>query len=326
MDRNIQILWALKSNCNMRCRYCYFSKEESNNLSYDNKNDLDINKILQVIKNFNKIKRVFIAGGEPLIYNDTFELIKILKEQKCQVVLCTNGLLLNSKIILQKLIDLKIDAISISLDSYDENYTNFWRQSLKKENVFGNVVTGISKLIKIKDEQRSKLKVGIYSVLTKNNISHLEKTYTFINNLGVDYYVFQPVSLEHNNKYYMYSLNVNNKSELKEAVIRLKEMNLKCKLPNDKYLEMLIETLDENKTYLEQCICKNNLYFITPDGLIWNCPSSKYINTISANFDKSILDVFELNYFNKHISELSCNLYSKDCINVYQLINFDEFL
>ena len=127
IDKMNTILWALSSKCNFGCKYCYlkFEKENNpiNNKNTENNADVNDKIVINFIKKLEeyKIKRVFIAGAEPLSNPEkTFDIIKKIKGFNIQVVLCTNGYLINK--FYKEIIATGVDAVSISLDSYKKEY------------------------------------------------------------------------------------------------------------------------------------------------------------------------------------------------------------
>ena len=183
------ILWALNSKCSFHCKYCYLDFSEDNN-PINNKNtvnSININDecIFEFIRKLEKyqITRVFIAGAEPLSNpQKTLEIIKRIKNYNVQVVLCTNGYLIDKYY--KEIIESKVDALSISLDSYKKDYNDKYRQYPTDDGV-DRVIKGI-KILK----NLSNIKIGIYTVLTRLNLEDLEQTYKFVSDLKVDYYIF----------------------------------------------------------------------------------------------------------------------------------------
>ena len=208
MDKGISLLWALRSKCNFNCKYCYlsFPKEENpvkDRVELVEKEDLTLDEMLEFVSKFreNDINRVFIAGAEPLSWNKTLQVVQRIKEVGCEVVLCTNGYALKDKTLCEKVIRLNIDAISISLDSYDYKYNDEYRE-YPGGNGWQIVVDAIKNLIRERDQKKGKTQIGIYSVITKLNISHLKSTYDFVSKVGADYYVFQPIFLNQSSDLY----------------------------------------------------------------------------------------------------------------------------
>ena len=319
------ILWALNSKCSFHCKYCYLDFEEENN-PINNKNsinnmDISDEQIFKFIDklNKNKIARIFIAGAEPLSNpRKTFEIIKKIKQYNIQVILCTNGYLVDKYY--QEIIESKVDALSISLDSYKKEYNDKYRQ-YPADDGFDRVVKGI-KILK----NFSNVKIGIYTVLTKLNLSDLEQIYKFASELKVDYYIFQPIFLNKGTELFeKLSLNEKNISELKNTISKMYKNNTTTKLPNQGYVKMMIESIENHNKCIYNCFAGNRLFFITPDGVIHACPSSKMIpkETTSIKIsDTNLEDIF----IGKKLKIKKCNNFSEDCVNMWQLMAFDEIL
>ncbi|MCM8756729.1 MAG: radical SAM protein [Candidatus Omnitrophica bacterium] len=90
-----------------------------------NKNDSELSldewkNTLEQLKE-NNIREVVFSGGEPFLRGDLLEIISYAKTLKFKVGIITNGYLLE-RVILDKLIDLGVDSISISLDGDEEQF------------------------------------------------------------------------------------------------------------------------------------------------------------------------------------------------------------
>lgn len=107
--RDVTLLWALRSACNLGCTYCYFGTIEEHRasppagagtLSHLSPDDLAITDIEAFAGTLpgSAVKRIFIAGGEPLIWPRTLDIAAMIKAAGIQVVLCTNGIPLNGRI------------------------------------------------------------------------------------------------------------------------------------------------------------------------------------------------------------------------------------
>ncbi|NQV17417.1 MAG: radical SAM protein [Armatimonadetes bacterium] len=73
------------AGCNLRCKYC------DTKFSYDTKFSLESEEILQKIKKYYPVKLVEITGGEPLLQNEIYDLIKSLHKNNFKILLETNG-------------------------------------------------------------------------------------------------------------------------------------------------------------------------------------------------------------------------------------------
>ncbi len=121
--------------CNFRCSYCMPDDTvlESHTLSIE---DIEL-----ISYNLNKlgITKVKLTGGEPLVRNDISQIVTILKT-KCnikEVTLTTNGVLLDKHLAALEAADL--DAVTISIDTLNEDDFN----NLVKREQFTTVVNNI---------------------------------------------------------------------------------------------------------------------------------------------------------------------------------------
>jgi len=305
----IIILWALGSKCNLKCKYCYFGI-----LNYKALNsrtpDITTETTIKFIKKINKkIRFVCLAGGEPLLNKDIYKILKALKKKGISVIISSNGTLL-TKQISNKLINYGLDAIFISLDSCNK------KDNDKLRGGFNSVVRGINNIIEVKKRQKSKIKVGVYSVMTRDNIKDLVETMDFSINLSVDYFVFQPVWLPKNHDLYN-KLTLTKKQEIqvKNIIKEAKKRSNKIFIPSDKYLNLLEKNyFKKDTTCVNNCFGGNNLFFIDPKGNIYDCPSSYKIKNTS--YSKNIKDK-NLPFNNKQSGK--CDSFSIDCLPMWEL-------
>jgi 7-carboxy-7-deazaguanine synthase len=90
------------SGCNLRCTFC------DTRYAYEEGKEMSINEILKEITKYN-CQFVCITGGEPLLQEDIYELIKTLLERNYYIIIETNG-----SISIEKLV--KYNKLVISLD------------------------------------------------------------------------------------------------------------------------------------------------------------------------------------------------------------------
>ena len=72
------------TGCNLRCRYC------DTTYAYEEGNDIPIESILTTVKKFS-CNLIEVTGGEPLIQDETPDLISALLDKGYTVLLETNG-------------------------------------------------------------------------------------------------------------------------------------------------------------------------------------------------------------------------------------------
>lgn len=313
------VLWAMHGYCKYACSYCYFRNIQ--NLSKDFCLEVGVERIVNQFYNAG-VQRVFLAGAEPLQYNDIFGCIKLLKEKGIEVILCTNGYDL-TETVCEQITDCMPDGVSVSLDSYKKEYNDAYR-GYPNGNGMETVVSGIKRLVSKAELYDSKMKIGIYTVLTKVNLQDLCLTFEYAQNLNVDYFVFQPVylSAEDEEKEKL-SLNRMDYKVLRDEIEKMKiiqhKTKYKTKLPSEQYIDILLKML-QNPQFKPKCSFSGRfLKFVTYDGWVYKCPSEggrreaeHILNLNKQSFENSDEDV--------------CKFFNEDCVNMWQLMNFDSFL
>ena len=301
------LLWAIKDNCPYQCKYCYLKFDKDHNPFIKDNNKEEQASILKKVKEINT-NFIFLAGAEPLLIPNIIETISELKNKGKKVVVCTNAIDIKNDILFQ-LLELNVDAISISLDSNTKEYNDKYRV----EGSFNKIIKNIKFLI----QNRNKTKVGIYSVLTKENYKDLEKiTEYYLNELNIDYFIYQPVTLPLNHELYdELTISKNDVKFLKKQLKSIRIYKNKIYLPSKKYNKLMIKGILRKK--LRKCFIKNNFLFLMPDGIVCKC---------SCFIFKGITKKF-LNEKNQNFKRYKCcDCFSEECSNIYQLINFDEVM
>ena len=205
MIRDVTLLWALRSPCHLACRYCYFGDLEEDRLSppagvgqlsHLSRNDApitDINAFLSSVGQ-SAVRRVFLAGGEPLNWQHALAIAEVLKDAGVEVIICTNGIPLNRPQIADQLIGLGIDAVSVSVDSADPGHHDRYRPSRTGRHGWTEVISGIRQLLAARGASAVP-KIGVYTVITRRNVPEIVQVAELAAQLGADYFVPQPVSL-----------------------------------------------------------------------------------------------------------------------------------
>ena len=307
---DIIILWALGLKCNLRCKYCYFGIP--GNKTFNPKTPATTtDSAIKFIKKINKkIRFVCLAGGEPLLNKDIYKILKALKKRKIPVIISSNGILL-TKQNSDKFINYGLDAIFISLDSCNKEDND------KLRGGFNSVVQGINNIVEAKKKQKSKIKIGVYSVITKQNLKELVKTLDFVIGQRVDYFVFQPIWLPENHSLQKeLTLTKKQVASVKKLIKETRERSAKILIPSNKYLNLLEKNFFKRdaRCQINNCFGGKGLFFIDPRGDVYDCPSSYKIN--STPHPKNIKDRnFQFN--SRQIGR--CNLFSTDCLPMWEL-------
>ncbi|MGH3922051.1 MAG: radical SAM protein, partial [Pseudonocardiaceae bacterium] len=300
--RDVTLLWALRSPCNLGCTYCYFGTIEDHRLdpptqpgqlSHISRGDLsfaDIEAFLRTIGD-SDIARVFLAGGEPLIWPQTLTVVEMLKAAGVAVVICTNGIPLNRAEISERIVALGVDSVSVSLDSVDAEHNDRYRPSRNSIHGLADVVSGIRRLIDAR-AGRATPRVGLYSVITRRNIPAVHEVATFAAGLGLDYYVPQPISLAPEHVLHdELSLSQQDVPALIAALDELYQAGLPIRLPDRSYASQFSATVSTPTPGLvAACFGGHTLFFIEPDGSVWDCPSGHKVAATPPSLHRSIRD------------------------------------
>lgn len=133
-------------------------------------------KIIDEIVN-SGIKKVTISGGEPLCTNNFLEVLEYMNKQNLEIILHTNGLLINEELA-QKIAPL-ISRISLTIDAIN---TNTQIQMRKTDKITSHTID----LIKLFHNLNTP--VNIKTLITKINKNEIEKIGEILKNLPIAYW------------------------------------------------------------------------------------------------------------------------------------------
>jgi len=331
----ISLLWGLRSHCASHgCLYCYFGTisehreqlpTEPGVLSHLSPNDLTAAEVLDFAETLadSPVGRVFLAGGEPLLWKPIIKLIEILKAGGTEVVVCTSGVALNRPEIREPLVGLGVDAVSVSLDSADPIHNDQWRPPRREGDGWEAVVTGVSALIKTRGPL-ARPKVGIYSVITRRNLADVVAVPELAVALGCDYAVPQPISLDPGHPLAdQLSLAPDQLPELNALFAELYAAPLPLVLPARSYPGQVASAVAKPTGFVPGCFGGDSLYFVEPDGTLWDCPSSLKIAATPPRHHRSIKGARARELFPAPSGcGADCGLFSVDCVNMWPLTTF----
>ena len=340
MIRDVTLLWALRSPCHLACRYCYFGDLEEDRLSppagagqlsHLSRNDApitDINAFLSSVGQ-SAVRRVFLAGGEPLNWQHALAIAEVLKDAGVEVIICTNGIPLNQPQIADQLIGLGIDAVSVSVDSADPGHHDRYRPSRTGRHGWTEVISGIRRLLAARGAAAVP-KIGVYTVITRHNVPAIVQVAELAAQLGADYFVPQPVSLSADHQLHKeLSLRPGDRAAVTAALTALYRRSLSLALPAADYPDRFAATIaTEDLLPVKGCFGGHTLYFIEPDGSVWDCPSSYKIAATPPGKRRTILGHHAAELFGAVRSSCpsDCVLASRDCVNMWPLMGFDRII
>ncbi len=173
----------LTGRCNLRCRHC-FEWNENGFLTGDPScadNDIPIEKIAECLEYTRPAgTRLYLWGGEPLVYKHFHELCMMLKEDPRHTTVCTNGLLIEEH--LDDLLDISENLVLlISLDGLKEI-----NDSIRGRGTFDRVVSNIKHLRALADEGRFLGEVSVCCVMSDGMAGRLYEFCEFMEDLGIN--------------------------------------------------------------------------------------------------------------------------------------------
>lgn len=254
-DSQKVIEWGITSKCNLRCKHCYMGSDihtQYEDLNYEDKIEL-ANRISKQANN------VVISGGEPLLLNNLFEILKIMTPS-CNVFLATNGTIYNDETV-KKIKEAGVKSVQVSIDYLEEDLHDEFRGvkgSWKKSMQFINAVINAG------------IPVITCMTVMKNNYKSIEKYVRTMKSIGVNFVYltrFTPVGV--GKKY--------------------KDLAIKGEAEKDFLVNYLKPLLQTNKEYVSTNIPQWNLYvgtmsedsvgcsmghmlFINSSGIVSPCP------------------------------------------------------
>jgi len=282
----------ITNRCNAKCKFCFRGNQ-------DKTLELSTDKWKETLL---ELKSLFcyglqISGGEPLIREDSLEIIKFARKHGFSVVLTTNGTLLTEEQI-DTLSELYIERIIVSVHSLDNE--------INKEIMGYNYE--VENLIKsIKMMVNRNIRVVISIVLNKYNIDEFNDFEDFFKNIGV-YSVNAAIMHASHNK----QNNVNLLNDL---------------LPTDEQIRVFYKK-NPNRLYEQDktgfvCSGGRENISIDPDGSVFPCSQAriKFGNLISEDLNDIIKKSSTRNLINmiKWEQFTQCNkcVYSKWCDHCY---------
>jgi MoaA/NifB/PqqE/SkfB family radical SAM enzyme len=330
--RDVTLLWALRSPCAFACPHCYFGTIEDHKatmpaqagaLSHLSRADLSAQDLADFARTLPRspVGRVVIAGGEPLDWPGTLELISLIKDAGCQVVVATNGIPLTRPQVTDRLVGLGVDGVSVSLDSADPAANDQMRPSRSGRFGYHDVLAGIRTLLQARGAQPSP-KVGIYTVVTRQRPHEVTAVAQLAASLGVDYYIPQPISLPPGHQlFHQLAHTPADKEAAGAQLARLYRDPAGLALPDPSYLSRFLTAIStQDSGHVPRCFGGAQLFFAEPDGSVWDCPSDRRIAATPPGQRRSIRGSDARTLFAARPACTDCSLFSRDCVNMWPLV------
>lgn len=220
------LLLFVTDRCNLRCRMCGVCNR-ANSSQGDELTTEEYHRLLSSAAQKLGTTLISISGGEPLLRNDIFDIIRFATEAGLAVHICTNGVLLTTERAM-KLREAGVAAVSISLDSPDASQHDF----LRGQGTFASTVEAIALLRKT----APKIQVGINYLITRLNYHCMNEMVDLAETLDVQQIKFAPI---HTNLLHRFKaksefeelyFTPDELDDLQKAITGLKKRIKKCSL------------------------------------------------------------------------------------------------
>ena len=268
-------IWKINSDCNLRCKHCYFYGSEK----YSTKNDLSFDEICNVINQISElgIAEIRLTGGEVFLHKDIFRIIKFIKAKGLSVIITTNGTLITNKLAkdLSKIINPYVDIVRVSLDGA----TSATHDITRGTGVFEKAINSI-KLLK-----QNNIKVFVPSVITSKNVNELADLYNFLNKIKVNQLTLTkivPMNFSQNDLIPSFEDLIYNSARMYEQIKDTDFITVDNRLftsynflqdENAKKLLYKFAELNTRKEFNLECHCNpDKSFYIDADGTVYLCP------------------------------------------------------
>jgi heme b synthase len=253
------VAWELTRNCNLNCIHCRAAASKGPHAG-----ELDLPECKIIIDQISAFSSptVILTGGEPLMREDIFDIIKYGTEKGLRLVMAINGTLLTEEKA-RRMKDGGIRRVSLSLDGRDEGSHDAFRGV---KGSFDSVLKAAAILTKVD------LPFQINTTVTRLNVADLPAIYELVNSIGaVAWHVFLLVPVgrgrglkgkELNTKAYEDVLNWLYDIEKKNEI----EMKVTC-APH--YYRIVKEKGDTPKS--AGCLAGKSFMFISHKGVAQPC-------------------------------------------------------
>lgn len=163
------VTWDIVGRCNLQCIGCpYHTPLKSHNPPIRDFSFEVFQRLCEELRELDTCTLVFQGSGEPFLHPDLFRMIQTAKKNGFEVVILTNGTLLNRDIC-EQLLYSKPDTLKVSLwatsqKEFEQNYPG------TPKHVFSRIVEGLSTLSDLKKVKGASVpEIILYFVINRNN-------------------------------------------------------------------------------------------------------------------------------------------------------------
>jgi AdoMet-dependent heme synthase len=168
------ISWNMTLRCNLKCAHCYINAEGPKTTTEELSTDaakMLIHQITEVSKPL-----LILSGGEPLLREDIYEIIKYGADRGLRMGMGSNGMLIDDEVA-KKLKEAGMWTVAISLDSNIPEHHDKFRGV---EGCWQHAVDAIKAL------KKAGIQVQVNCTVTQQNYDEVDDVMALAENLGVE--------------------------------------------------------------------------------------------------------------------------------------------
>jgi radical SAM protein with 4Fe4S-binding SPASM domain len=170
--------WELTLACNLRCRHCGSSAENSRD------DELTLDEAISICDQFPEllVQEVNFTGGEPLLRKDWMKLATHLRKLSIKTKVLTNGLVIDANVI-DQMIKVGIAGIGISLDGLKSTHEYI----RGRKGLFRETMNGIELVIE------AGIPLTLITTVNALNIKQLPSLFGILKTIGIRSWQIQPI-------------------------------------------------------------------------------------------------------------------------------------
>ena len=168
------ISWNMTLKCNLKCSHCYINAKETDAIT----NELSTDAAKMLIHQICEVSKplLILSGGEPLLRDDVYEIIKYGADRGLRMGMGSNGMLIDDEVA-RKLKEAGMWTVAISLDSsIPERHDEF--RGVK--GCWEHAVNAIKAL------KKAGIEVQVNCTVTQQNYDEVDDVMALAESLGVE--------------------------------------------------------------------------------------------------------------------------------------------
>jgi radical SAM protein with 4Fe4S-binding SPASM domain len=242
----MQVHLDLTYRCNLRCVHCYVNKEVTESL--------DTRKVLSIIDELYEMGtfRLTFSGGDPLLREDLFDIIKYARQKKFAITVKTTGMLIDEKAA-SCMAAIPVNLIDMTVFSDQPEV----HDSITA--IHGSCMRAFNAIELLK---KHRVHVRAMYPIIKNNVDSVQSVMKRLDQSNIDYLPSFSITPKTDGSLIPYDYAV---EPAKRAEVYLKENVFKKK----------IRKVESNRIEYRSndilCFAGHTLLYISPDGTVYPC-------------------------------------------------------